>query len=185
MKQKKESEMGSGAGKMILPLISLAAAPATGGGSLLGLGGAGGAVGTAAGIANAGAGLLRERSRARSDTAEAAAEIGALRTERLADELSLAEDRLDAEKRRARVLAGIANSGGTGARAKAGIAAAADREGGRVFASLDARQAAVDARARNRIAALRRKTRRDNTEDMFGLLERFRSLPRQFDSTAF
>lgn len=156
--------MGSGAGRVILPLVSLAAAPATGGASLAGLG-------TAAGIARAGIGLLRDRSRARSEDAAAAAEIQSAHTDRLLGELGLAEQRAEAEKRRARDLAAIANSTRSGTSAKAGLAGAADRDSQAVFASLAGRQVALDSRARGRIAALRRRSRKVTTDRAFGLFD--------------
>ncbi|RVU39022.1 hypothetical protein EOI86_07125 [Hwanghaeella grinnelliae] len=167
--------MGSGAGKVILPLMSLAAAPMTGGASLAGLGGISG-VGTAAGLANAGIGLLRDRSRARSEEAATAAEIQSTRTDKLLGELGLAEQRIEAEKRRARDLAAIANSGRSGASAKAGLAGAADRDNQAVFASLAGRQVALDSRARSRIAALRRRSRSGATDRAFGLLDDVRDI---------
>lgn len=169
--------MGSGAGKVILPLVSLAAAPATGGASLAGLAGLGGlagmggsgGLGTATGIAQAGIGLLRDRNRARSEDAAAAAEIQSARTDKLLGELGLAEQRTEAEKRRARDLAAIANSTRSGTGAKAGLAGAADRDSRAVFASLAGPQVALDSRARGRIAALRRRARKTSTDRAFGL----------------
>ena len=161
--------MGSGAGKVILPLVSLAAAPATGGASLGGLG-------TAAGIAQAGIGLLRDRNRARSEDAAAAAEIQSARTDKLLGELGLAEQKAEAERRRARDLAAIANSTGSGTRAKAGLAGAADRDSQAVFASLAGRQVALDSRARSRIAALRRRSRTVSKDRAFGLFDDLKDL---------
>lgn len=170
--------MGSGAGKVILPLVSLAAAPATGGASLAGLGSGLAGIGTGAALANAGIGLLRDRSRAKAEDAEMAAAMQSARTDRLVGQLSLEEKRAEAERRRARELAGIANSGRVGPRAKAGIAGAANRESQAVFSSLAGRQAALDANSRSRIAALRRKSRRDRTERAFGLFDDIQGLGR-------
>lgn len=164
--------MGSGAGKGILPLMSLAAAPLTGGaslGGLAGLGAAGGGLGTALGIANTGIGALRAVQQSRSADAAAAAEIQAAGTDRLLGALDSAERLTAAEKRRARQLAGIANSGRVGGRAKAALAGAADRDSRAVLRSLAGRGVALDSRARNRIAALRRRSRQAGRDRAFGL----------------
>ncbi len=182
--------MGSGAGKVILPLMSLAAAPLTGGASLGGLAGLGGlsglggGAGTALGIANAGIGALRAADRSRSDDAAAAVELQAAGTDRLLGALDNAERLTALEKRRARQLAGIANSGRVGGRAKAGLAGAADRDSQAALRSLDGRGVALDNRARNRIAVLRRRTRQAGRDRTFGLFEAIQDFGPAIDSFA-
>ncbi len=159
--------MGSGAGKSIIPLVSLAAAPFTGGTSLIA---GGSSIGTALGLASAGLSLAQRAGENRSDRAALASQLRDAQTERMLGELDVAERGVEAERQRAAQLSGIANSQNSSGRTKSALAGAANRESQLAFSSLAARQSALESRAQSRIAGLRRAAKQKRRDDTFGLI---------------
>lgn len=168
--------MGSGAGKALLPLVSLAVAPLTGGASLGGL--AGGPLGTAVGLANTGFGVLDAARQTENEAASTAAALQTAKTEKLIADLDIGEEVVEAERRRARQLAALANTGSIGRRGAATLAGAVDRDTKSVFRSLASRKAALDGRSRRRIAEIRRQQRRAGSEHAMGVLGTINALGR-------